>query len=574
MASATSFRPRASVDGKFFRVGEKRFHLKAVAYGPFEPNEMFGGLGFTAEEQTRRDFAQIKELGANAVRVYEVPPKWFLDQALEQELKVFVDVPWNKHLCFLDSAHQRILARGIVREAARDCAGHPAVFALGVANEIPADIVRWSGARAVARFIDELVQEVKSVTPECLCSFTNFPPTEFLRPQTVDFVCFNVYLHDEPAYRHYLARLQLLAESKPLVVGEFGIDSLREGEERKCSILRWQIADTFAGGLAGTVVFSYTDDWWRGGERIGDWQMGLTARDRKPKDSFWAVQQAFRVAPYPALPHAPRVTVVVASYNGERTLEHCLTSLKGLNYPDYEVVLVDDGSTDSTREIAQGHPELRYIRHETNLGLSAARNTGITAASGSIVAFTDSDCRADRDWLYYLVGDLVRSEFVGIGGPNLPPPEDPAVAAVVMAAPGGPAQVMLTDRQAEHIPGCNMAFYKRALEEVGGFDPIFRQAGDDVDLCWRLQQAGYTIGFSPAGFVWHYRRPTIGAYLSQQRGYGEAEGLLVRKHPEYFNPFGASIWRGRIYGMSMPGILARRSMIYHGRFGSAGFQFL
>ena len=61
---------------------------------------------------------------------------------------------------------------------------------------------------------------------------------------------------------------------------------------------------------------------------------------------------------------------------------------------------------------------------------------------------------------------------------------------------------MLTDREAEHIPGCNMAFYKDALEGIGGFDPIFTKAGDDVDVCWRLQQAGCKIGFSPAAFVY------------------------------------------------------------------------
>ena len=142
-----------------------------------------------------------------------------------------------------------------------------------------------------------------------------------------------------------------------------------------------------------------------------------------------------------------------------------------------------------------------------------------------------------------------------MGGPNLLPPEDSAVAAAVMVSPGGPAHVMLNDRQAEHIPGCNMAFYKWALVEVGGFDPIFQRAGDDVDICWRLQQAGYKIGFSPAAFVWHYRRSTVAAYLKQQRGYGEAEALLVRKHPEYFNAFGGSIWRGRIYTASKFGVL-------------------
>jgi len=119
-----------------------------------------------------------------------------------------------------------------------------------------------------------------------------------------------------------------------------------------------------------------------------------------------------------------------------------------------------------------------------------------------------------------------------------------------------------------------MAFYKWALAEVGGFDPIFTRAGDDVDICWRLQQAGCKIGFSPAAFVWHYRRSNVAAYLQQQRGYGEAEALLARKHPEYFNSFGGSIWRGRIYTPSKFGVLLRAPIIYHGVFGSAPFQTL
>jgi O-antigen biosynthesis protein len=563
---------RVRVDGKFFRLGEKKFYVKGVTYGPFAPNG--SNEFFATPERTRTDFELIRQLGGNVLRVYYVPPKWFLDLALEFGLRVLPDIPWNKHICFLDSEQTRREARDSVRAAAEACARHPAIFALSLVNEIPPDIMRWSGPRNVAAFIDELADIVKSIDPECLCTFGNFPPTEYLRPQNLDFHCFNVYLHHQKPFENYLGRLQMIADSQPIILGETGIDTIREGEETQREILSWQIETTFRSGLAGIILYSFTDDWFRGGVQITDWAFGLTTLDRRPKPAFAEVQEHFAIAPHYPLPHAPKVSVVIANYNGERTLDLCLKSLQSLNYPHYEVILVDDGSTDRSRAIAGNYPYIRLVEHPANKGLSVARNTGIAAATGQIVAFTDSDCRADEDWLYYLIGDLLQSKFAGIGGHNLLPQDDSWIAVSVMASPGGPAHVMLTDRLAEHIPGCNMAFYKWALEDIGGFDPIFRKAGDDVDVCWRLQQQGYQIGFSPGGFVWHYRRSTVKDYLKQQRGYGEAEALLVHRHPEYFNWFGGSQWQGRIYSQAKFGVLTRQPMIYHGWFGSGFFQTL
>jgi len=569
MTTSPSASQRVRVDGKFFRVGGRKFHVKGVTYGPFAPDA--GGCTFASPEQTARDFEQIRQLGANLIRTYYVPPQWFLDLAEKHELKVFVDIPWPKHLCFLDDPLRREEARRTVDSAVASCQKHPAVFAFSVVNEIPADIARWSGVEAVEKFIDELVDVAKRRDPDCLCTFACYPPTEFLHPRGPDFLCFNVYLHHAATFDGYLSRLQSIAGSRPLVLGEFGMDSIRHSEQEKSEFLASQIEIASRNGAAGTVVFSYTDDWFRGGMQIEDWAFGLTTRDRKPKDSFFAVQRLYAAAPYFPLPRAPKVSVVVASYNGGRTLPACLESLRHLNYPDYEVILVDDGSRDDTPQIARRFPEVRTIRQD-NMGLSVARNVGIAAAQGEIVAFTDSDCRADEDWLYFLVGDMLRDNFTGMGGHNFLPPEDSPVAAVVMASPGGPAHVLLTDREAEHVPGCNMAFYKYALDEIGGFDPIFRKAGDDVDVCWRLLESGYRIGFSHGGFVWHYRRSTIKAYLRQQSGYGEAEAMLARKHPEYFSPLGGSIWRGRIYSELKSGFALSRSVIYHGVFASGFFQ--
>ena len=132
-----------------------------------------------------------------------------------------------------------------------------------------------------------------------------------------------------------------------------------------------------------------------------------------------------------------------------------------------------------------------------------------------------------------------------------------------------------TDDVAEHIAGCNMAFRRDVLLQLGGFDPIYRAAGDDVDICWRLQDAGYTIGFSPAAVVWHFRRNTVRAYIGQQRGYGKAEALVYSKHPFRFNLFGQAKWLGRIYGdLSTALLLSRRPVIYSGVFGRGLFQTL
>src|SRR5262249_40201259 len=126
----------------------------------------------------------------------------------------------------------------------------------------------------------------------------------------------------------------------------------------------------------------------------------------------------------------------------------------------------------------------------------------------------------DGGWLNYLADAFFHTGHVGIGGPHIAPPGDGRIADCGANAPGGPVYVLLADQIAEHIPGCNMAFRRTALMQVGGFDPRFRVAGDDVDLCWRLQKRGGTIGFCPAAMVWHHRRCSLRTFWKQQSGYG------------------------------------------------------
>jgi hypothetical protein len=190
---------------------------------------------------------------------------------------------------------------------------------------------------------------------------------------------------------------------------------------------------------------------------------------------------------------------------------------------------------------------------------------------GEILAFTDDDCEPDAEWLQRLGRFFADGRFAAAGGPNLPPRPHTRHEAVVCAASGAPSHVMLDDVEAEHLPGCNLAVTRTAFDAIGGFDVRFHTAGDDVDLCWRLRDAGFRLGFAPGAFVWHRRRPDIRALLRQQSGYGRAERLLIAKHPQRFSKRGGARWQGFVYGGG-PLRAAADSIIYHGPMGNAGYQ--
>ena len=560
--------PRPHVGGKFIYRGDEKLYLRGVTYGTFGPA---GPEEYGDELRVERDFKAMAANGINTVRVYTVPPPWLLDAAQRNGLLVLVGLPWEQHVAFLDDRGRARSIEDRVREGVRACAGHPAVLGYTIGNEIPAPIVRWHGRHRVERFLERLYRAAKAEDPDALVTYVNYPSTEYLQLPFLDLVCFNVFLERRERLEAYLARLQNLAEDRPLVMTEIGLDSRRNGEDAQAHALEWQVSSAFAAGCAGAFVFSWTDQWHRGGFEIEDWDFGLTDRQRRPKQALEAVRKAFSQVPFPTGVKWPTVSVVVCSHNGEATIAECLDGIANLRYSNYETIVVDDGSTDATAVIAAEY-DCRLISVEAG-GLAAARNTGIDAAAGEIVAFIDDDATPDPDWLTFLAHKFLTTDDAGIGGPNLGVPDDGPVARCVTNAPGGPTHVLVSDREAEHIPGCNMAFRRQALIDVGGFDPRFRAAGDDVDICWRLRDAGLGLGFSPSALVWHHRRRSVRGYWKQQRGYGQAEADLERKWPEKYTTGGHVTWRGRIYGDGFAGKSAsRRWRIYYGSWGGGLFQ--
>ena len=206
----------------------------------------------------------------------------------------------------------------------------------------------------------------------------------------------------------------------------------------------------------------------------------------------------------------------------------------------------------------------------TRGGLAAARNVGLSRASGELVAYLDADARPEPEWLSFLVQPFLSRDVASAGGPNIVPRDDPWFSQCVARAPGGPSHVLLDDRIAEHVPGCNMAVRRDVLAALGGFNPSFLRAGDDVDFCWRLQARGWKIGFAPGAVVWHHHRASLRGYWRQQVGYGESETWLRPLHPNKFVGRG-TIWQGHIYS-SLPFVRAlRHSMVNAGVWGSAAF---
>ena len=563
-------RPR--VGGKFLFVGDEKLYVRGVTYGAFAPDAR--GNEYHDLAAIERDFAHMAAHGINTVRIpHTMPPRALLDIAARHGLRVMVGLSAEQYIGYIIDRRGAPDIASLIRRTVRRCAGHPALLCYALGNEIPAPMARWLGRRRVQRYLERLYRVIKNEDPDGLVTYVNYPTTEYLELPFLDFVCFNVYLESQERFEAYLARLQNIAGDRPLVMSELGLDAVRNSEAAQARSLDWQVRTAFAAGCAGVFVFSWTDEWYRHGHDVGDWAFGLTRADRSPKPALDPVREAFAEVPYAAGFPWPRISVVVCTYNGSRTIRDCLEGLGRLAYPDYEVIVVDDGSTDAAGAIASGY-DVRLIQ-TANRGLANARNTGLQAATGEIVAYIDDDAHPDPHWLTYLAATFLSTSHAGVGGPNIAPPGDGPIAECVARAPGGPVHVLVTDREAEHIPGCNMAFRKSCLDAIGGFDPQFRTAGDDVDVCWRLQERGWTLGFHPAAMVWHHRRNSVRTYWKQQIGYGRAEAMLERKWPEKYNGPGHVRWAGRIYGSGLTHALGwRRPRVYHGVWGGAPFQSL
>ena len=276
-------------------------------------------------------------------------------------------------------------------------------------------------------------------------------------------------------------------------------------------------------------------------------------------------------APPSAAPSADQVTVVIPVRDRPEQLDRLLAALStdlaaGLGVDRAAgpaVIVVDDGSTDAeaTRGVAVRH-RAALLRHPWPLGPAAARNTGLAAVGTPLVAFLDSDVRPEQDWLGRLLAELA-DPAVGLVAPRIVPlaarapgrPDRPgwigryeAVASSLDLGPD-PARVRPGGRVA-YLPSAAMLARVSALRGLAGpgFDPDL-PIGEDVDLVWRLHDAGWRVRYQPAARVGHDHRTQPWAWLARKARYGTSAAPLAARHPGRVPPLVASDWTAAVWAL-------------------------
>ncbi len=234
-----------------------------------------------------------------------------------------------------------------------------------------------------------------------------------------------------------------------------------------------------------------------------------------------------------------RISIVIPTYDRKDLLRRCLTAATGQDYPDCEVIVVDDGSTDGTGEMVQQEfPQVRYIRQEPNQGPAAARNRGIEAATGEIVAFTDDDCLVPPDFLSRLADGYRRyPKVAGVGG-YLEAPDDLMQGNIFAQYEAYVTHQVYRAGPGEYLGGfeCpaggtnSMSYRKEVLTTVGVFDETFPvPGGEDADLKWRVVQQGCQLLYVPVKVV-HLQPYTLRHFWHQYRTHGRGAVYFERKH--------------------------------------------
>jgi mycofactocin system glycosyltransferase len=232
----------------------------------------------------------------------------------------------------------------------------------------------------------------------------------------------------------------------------------------------------------------------------------------------------------------PRVSVIIPVRNRPKEIRRCLTAIAGLGYPaeKIETIVVDDASTDHTPSAIEKFP-VRLIRLDRRKQASFCRNEGARGAEGEILAFIDSDCIAHPNWLLELIPAFGEMGLTAVGGlidthnpQNRIDQYEKAKSSLMISSY---ARRSKKEDPFFYVPACNFLIRRKIFLELNGFD-VGLSVGEDVDLCWRLQDRGHSLAFRPQGVVFHKHRNRTAAFCKRRFQYGTSEPMLQKMHPK------------------------------------------
>lgn len=224
----------------------------------------------------------------------------------------------------------------------------------------------------------------------------------------------------------------------------------------------------------------------------------------------------------------PRVSIIVATLNDERTIEECLRSILKLDYPKqlYEVIVVDGCSEDSTLQIAQKYPIKIFSQPKS---APAAYNYALKKVDSELIGIIDADAKVEREWLKKLTEYFKDPTVAGASGTI----ETWNGNNVLPRCIGYDLQYRYSrlKNEVNRVATMNLLLRKRVLEEVGGFNEDL-PTQYDTDLGFKITQKGYRIIVDPEVKCYHFHRPTLLGYFRQQLRYGQNTSKLYLKTPE------------------------------------------
>jgi len=230
----------------------------------------------------------------------------------------------------------------------------------------------------------------------------------------------------------------------------------------------------------------------------------------------------------------PLVSIIIPAKNAQAVIKKCVDSILRQNYKNYELIVVNDGSTDKTAQILADYPLVKALT-TPGAGPSEARNIGIALAKGEFAAFTDADCVVAGDWIAELLKGFTNEKTAGCGGAQKSPEDDSGFGKKVQdflsifGFISGYLQSGSKMRLTSHNPSCNVMYRKSILVESGGFLAGL-WPGEDVELDYRIKKNGYSLMFNPQAVVYHYRPNNFRNFNAMMFRYGQAQGFLVRKY--------------------------------------------